>query len=89
MEPVKLESERLLIRPFKIGDEQAMFELNSNSLVQKYTGDKLVTTKKQAEEILHNIVLKDYQITDMVGLLLFISPIKNLSVLQESSIYLK
>ena len=62
MEPVKLESERLLIRPFKIGDEQALFELNSNSLVQKYTGDKLVTTKKQAEEILHNIVLKDYQI---------------------------
>jgi len=62
MEPVKLESERLLIRPFKIGDEQAMFELNSNPLVQKYTGDTLVTTKKQAEEILHNIVLKDYQI---------------------------
>ena len=61
MEPVKLESERLLIRPFKIGDEQALFELNSNSLVQKYTGDTLVTTKKQAEEILHNIVLKDYQ----------------------------
>ena len=45
MEPVKLESERLLIRPFKIGDEQAMFELNSNPLVQKYTGDTLVTTK--------------------------------------------
>ncbi len=62
MEPVKLESERLLIRPFKIGDEQAMFELNSNPLVQKYTGDTHVTTKKQAEEILHNIVLKDYQI---------------------------
>ena len=62
MEPVKLESERLLIRPFKIGDEQAMFELNSNPLVQKYTGDTIVTTKKQAEEILHNIVLKDYQI---------------------------
>lgn len=62
MEPVKLESERLLIRPFKVGDEQAIFELNSNPLVQKYTGDTLLTTKKQAEEILHNIVFKDYEI---------------------------
>lgn len=39
-----------------------MFDLNSNPLVQKYTGDSLVTTKEQAEEILHNIVLKDYKI---------------------------
>jgi len=61
MEPVKLESERLLIRPFKIGDEQAMFELNSNPLVQKYTGDTLVTTKEQAEDVFHNTVLKDYE----------------------------
>ena len=39
-----------------------MFELNSNPLVQMYTGDALVATKEQAEEILHNIVLKDYEI---------------------------
>tara|TARA_B100000902_G_scaffold20502_1_gene24594 strand:+ start:569 stop:1054 length:486 start_codon:yes stop_codon:yes gene_type:complete len=39
-----------------------MFDLNSNPLIQKYTGDSLVTTKEQAEEILHNIVLKDYKI---------------------------
>ena len=62
MEYVKLESDRLLIRPFKIGDEQAILELNSNSLVQKYTGDTLLTTKEQAEDVLHNIILKDYEI---------------------------
>ena len=62
MEFVKLESDRLLIRPFKIGDEQAILELNSNSLVQKYTGDTLLTTKEQAEDVLHNIILKDYEI---------------------------
>jgi len=39
-----------------------MFDLNSNPLVQKYTGDSLVTTKEQAEEVLHNTVLKDYKI---------------------------
>ena len=31
-----LESERLLIRPFQLGDEQAMYALNSNPIVQKY-----------------------------------------------------
>ena len=62
MEYVKLESDRLLIRPFKIGDEQAILELNSNSLVQKYTGDTILTTKEQAEDVLHNIILKDYEI---------------------------
>ena len=62
MEFVKLESDRLLIRTFKIGDEQAILELNSNSLVQKYTGDTLLTTKEQAEDVLHNIILKDYEI---------------------------
>ena len=59
MEFVKLESDRLLIRSFKIGDEQAILELNSNSLVQKYTGDTLLTTKEQAEDVLNNIILKD------------------------------
>ena len=39
---VVLESERLLIRPFRLGDELAMYELNSNAIVQKYTGDTLV-----------------------------------------------
>lgn len=58
---LKLETERLIIRPFKLGDEEAMFELNSNPIVQKYTGDVLVKTIEQAKDILHNVVLKDYE----------------------------
>ena len=56
-----LESERLLIRPFQLGDEQAMYALNSNPIVQKYTGDTLVKSVEQARDILQNIVLKDYK----------------------------
>ncbi len=58
---IKLESERLLIRPFQKGDEKAVFKLNSNPIVQKYTGDVLVKTIEQAKDILHNVVLKDYE----------------------------
>ena len=58
---VVLESERLLIRPFRLGDEQAMYELNSNPIVQKYTGDILVKSVEQAKDILQNVVLKDYK----------------------------
>ena len=61
MIPVHLESDRLLIRPFKDGDEQAMYEINSNPLVQKYTGDAKIKTVEQAKHILENIVFRDYE----------------------------
>jgi len=57
---VKLESERLLIRPFQIGDEKAMYELNSNPLVQKYTGDTMINSVEEAKTLLENVVFKDY-----------------------------
>tara|TARA_R110000787_G_scaffold41071_16_gene101658 strand:+ start:10578 stop:11129 length:552 start_codon:yes stop_codon:yes gene_type:complete len=58
---VLLESDRLLIRPFQMDDVQAMYELNSNPIVQKYTGDTLIKTVDQAKDILQNVVLKDYK----------------------------
>ena len=58
---VKLESDRLLIRPFQLGDEKAMYELNSNPLVQKYTGDTMIHSVEEAKTLLENVVFKDYQ----------------------------
>lgn len=58
---IVLESERLLIRPFQISDVQAMYELNSNPIVQKYTGDVLVKSVEQAKGMLENVVFKDYE----------------------------
>ena len=57
-----LESDRLLIRPFEFGDEVAMYELNSNPTVQKYTGDILLKSVKQARELLTNVVFRDYKL---------------------------
>lgn len=56
-----LESDRLLIRPFQLGDEQAMYEMNSDPIVQKYTGDKLITSVEEAKNLLINVVFKDYE----------------------------
>lgn len=58
---IKLESERLLIRPFQIGDVEAIYELNSNPIVQKYTGDVLVKSLDQAKGMLENVIFKDYE----------------------------
>lgn len=58
---VLLESDRLLIRPFQMDDVQAMYELNSKPIVQKYTGDTSVKSVEQAKDILQNVVLKDYK----------------------------
>ena len=61
MKPFKIESERLLIRPFQLGDEVAMYELNSNPIVQKYTGDKMIQSVEEAEELMTNVVFNDYK----------------------------
>jgi RimJ/RimL family protein N-acetyltransferase len=58
---VHLESERLLIRQFKEGDEQDTYELNSNALVQKYTGDVMINSVDQAKQMLRTVVFKDYE----------------------------
>ena len=58
---VHLESDRLLIRPFQLGDEEAMYELNSNPQVQKYTGDTMIHSVEEAKNLLINIVFQDYK----------------------------
>ena len=58
---VHLESDRLLIRPFREDDEYAMFELNSNPLVQKYTGDIMISSVEQAKHLLETVVFREYE----------------------------
>ena len=56
-----IETERTLIRPFTEDDTQAVFDFGSNKEVQKYTGDILLTSKKQALEIIKNVWFADYK----------------------------
>ncbi len=60
MKKLLLESDRLLIRPFKLGDEQEVFEFSSDETVNKYTGDSLRTTLEEAKKIITNVWLPDY-----------------------------
>ena len=55
-----LETSRLQIRRFNIEDAAALLNFGSNQEVIKQTGDKLITTLSEAEEIINNIWLPEY-----------------------------
>ncbi len=61
MKNIILESDRLLIRPFQLGDEQEVFEFSSDELVTKYTGDVLRTSLSEAKKIITDVWYQDYK----------------------------
>lgn len=54
------ETKRLIIRRFTIEDAPAVFEFSSNKQVIEPTGDKLLSKIKEAEDIINNIWLPEY-----------------------------
>ena len=56
-----IETNRTILRKFTLNDVDAVFEFGSNKEVQKYTGDILLNSKKQAQNIIKNTFLKDYK----------------------------
>lgn len=54
-----LETERLLLREFELSDAQAMYDLNSDPEVVRWTGDPPFDSVSQAREFLQNY--KDYE----------------------------
>ena len=61
MENYLLETERLTIRPFQLGDEAGVLEFSSNPEVVAYTGDILRNSLEEAQGIIENIWFKDYE----------------------------
>ena len=55
------ETERLLLRKFDLEDIPAVFEYGSNAVVSRYTGSPPLTSMKEAEEIITDVILTDYQ----------------------------
>ena len=55
-----IETKRTILRRFTLDDADAVYELNSNPEVQKYTGDELVDSLERAKEIITNVSFKDY-----------------------------
>ena len=44
-----IETDRMILRKFSIDDYQSVYEFGSNVEVQKYTGDKILTSPIQAK----------------------------------------
>lgn len=57
---IQLETERILLRPFKMGDEAGVFEFGSNPEVQKYTGSPNLDSLEGAIALIQHVWLKDY-----------------------------
>lgn len=61
MKHVILETERLLLRPFKLGDEPQVLVFSSNSEINRYTGDPIITTLEGVTNLITNVWLSDYK----------------------------
>ena len=61
MKTLQLETERLLLRPFRLGDEAEVLAFSSNPTINKYTGDPIVTTMEGVTKLITNVWLHDYK----------------------------
>ena len=60
MKNIVLETERLLLRPFQLGDEAQVLVFSSNPIINKYTGDATITTLEGVTNLITNVWLSDY-----------------------------
>ena len=56
---IRIETERLMMRPFQKDDVERLFLLDSNPEVMKYVGQKTLTKKEQSAEVI-KMVQKQY-----------------------------
>ena len=56
-----IETERLLIRPFKMEDIEPSYSMNLDAAVNKYTGDGGIVSKKEIERRIVENVFGDYE----------------------------
>ena len=56
-----IETDRMILRKFSIDDYQSVYEFGSNVEVQKYTGDKILTSPIQAKKIIKEVLFPDYK----------------------------
>ena len=61
MKKTILETERLIMRPFQMGDEVSVLEFSSNPKTQEHTGDILRTSLEEVIDIIQNVWLSDYE----------------------------
>lgn len=75
---IRIETERLILRPFTEDDVERLFLLDSNPEVMKYVGVKPLTQKKQSAEVI-KVIQKQYA-ENGVGRLAVIEKASNLLI---------
>lgn len=60
MSKVIIETDRLILRQFRSGDEEAILAFNGDQEVQRYTGDVLIQTLEEARALIQDVWLADY-----------------------------
>ena len=58
---MQIETDRLIIRNFKLDDAESVYEFGSNPVVQQYTGNKCLTSVTEAKELIEQVWFKDYE----------------------------
>ncbi len=61
MKTVLLETDRLLLRPFCLGDEAEVLQFSSNPIINTYTGDPIITTLEGVTKLIKDVWLHDYE----------------------------
>ena len=56
-----IETDRMILRKFSMDDYQSVYEFGSNVEVQKYTGEKILTSPIHAKKIIKEVLFPDYK----------------------------
>lgn len=57
----QLETDRLLLREFTLDDKEAVYEFGSNEEIHTYTGDAMIGSVEEAEDLIKNVWFEDYK----------------------------
>jgi ribosomal-protein-alanine N-acetyltransferase len=66
------ETDRLIIRPAKIEDSRLLFDLNSDPEVVRYTGDTSFTTLLDAQNVIRDRLISDFEKYKMGRFMVFL-----------------
>lgn len=58
---IRIETERLILRPFELKDFEGVYEFGSNEEVNKYTGDVSIASLDAAKELIKKVWFYDYE----------------------------
>ena len=60
MSSIEIHTDRLMMRPFKMGDESDVLAFSSNPEINRFTGDPVISSISEVIALIENVWLSDY-----------------------------